>query len=75
MMTSPTGAKRLSVVSGGGGGEATGDLPEEDQEEGELPVLPPDKDPSTHHTDPLIGKTPTKNKRLVSVIISAPSRV
>ena len=44
-----------------------GDLPEEDQEEGEMPSLPPDKDPSarTLH-NPLIGKKPANSKQMVS---------
>ena len=57
----PTAAKRHSVVSGG---HPMTELPEADQDE-EMPLLPPDKDPSTHQTNPLIGKTPVKNKRLV----------
>jgi hypothetical protein len=57
--------KRQSVVSGG---DPVTDLPEEDQDEEQVPILPPDKDPSAHHTNPLIGKSPAKNKRLMEEV-------
>ena len=44
------------------------DLPEEDQDEEEMPMLPPGKDPSSPTTNSFIGKTPANNKRLVCLI-------
>ena len=48
------------------------ELPEEDQEEGELPTLPPGKDPSSHKlTNPLLMKGHTNNKQMVYAIATA----
>ena len=58
-----TAMKRHSMVSG----DDPAELAEEDQDDEEIPLLPPDKDPTTHQTNPLIGRTPVKNKRLVSI--------
>ena len=45
-----------------------GDLPEEDQEENELPTLPRNKDPSGQTiTNPLLSKRPPNSKQMVSI--------
>ena len=44
------------------------ELPEEDQEEGEMPTLPPGKDPSSSKlTNPLLMKGAANNKQMVRV--------
>lgn len=44
-----------------------GDLPEEDQEENELPTLPRNKDPSGQTiANPLLSKRPPNSKQMVS---------
>ena len=44
------------------------ELPEEDQDEGELPSLPPGKDPAAPRlTSPLHNKGPAANKQMVGL--------
>lgn len=47
-----------------------GDLPEEDQDEAEMPTLPPSKDPTGQTTQPLVNnKRQANSKQMVSIHI------